>query len=46
MLLRFRVSNFRSFGDTTEISLIAGSRDTECRNHVAPLLGLDADYFC
>ena len=30
MLLRFKVSNFRSFGDKTEISLLAGSPVAKC----------------
>ena len=42
MLLRFRVSNFRSFGDKTEISLLAGSRDDDHENHLVALPGLGA----
>lgn len=42
MLLRFRVSNFRSFGEKTEISLLAGSRDDDHKNHLVALPGLDA----
>lgn len=42
MLLRFRVSNFRSFGDSAEISLLAGSRDNSHENHLVALPGLNA----
>ena len=42
MLLRFRVSNFRSFGDKTEISFLAGSRDGDHENHLVALPGLAA----
>jgi hypothetical protein len=34
MLLRFIVSNFRSFGDKTEVSLLAGNRDSGHKNHL------------
>ena len=42
MLLRFRVSNFRSFGDKTEISLLAGNRDSNHKNHLVALPEVDA----
>lgn len=34
MLLRFKVSNFRSFGDKTEISIFAGNRDSGHKDHL------------
>ena len=42
MLLRFRVSNFRSFGDKTELSLLAGSRCDDHENHLVSIPGVAA----